>query len=356
MKRQILVIAITLLAITSLYGQKRDIIIGKKDTIFSKILGEKREILIHIPDHGERDKRYPVLYLLDGGWHFSAVVGILDQMSYINGNTKCPEMIVVGIPLNDRFKDLTPSCDTTYSKTSGEFEKFLSFVNDELFGYVDSVCPTAPYRMFVGHSLGGLAVMNTLSFHPEAFNSYIAIDPSIWWDNQLYLKQSNPLLSKQVPANKSVFLAIANTMDIGMDTIKVRNEVGRNTQHIRSILQLKDKLEAINGKSASFSYKYYNDENHASVPLISIYDGIKKIFEFYDFSLKRRDFEDPEFTSGPKIVEHYNMISKIMGYEIKPSRDLLMSWSMNAEFLKNPEALAYCKKLIDLYYPPKIIK
>jgi predicted alpha/beta superfamily hydrolase len=356
MKRQISSIVITLLVFNCLLGQNKSVIIGQKDTIFSKILGEKREIIVHVPKHGDVNKRYPVLYLLDGSWHFSAVVGILDQMSYINGNTKCPEMIVVGIPLNDRFKDLTSSCDTSYSKTSGGFEKFISFVKEELFIYIDSLYPTAPYKMFVGHSLAGLAVMNTLAHHQDAFNSYIAIDPSIWWDNQRFLNDSNPILSKSIPSDKSIFLAVANTMVSGMDTTKVRSETGRNSIHIRSILQLKDKLESLNGKSMNFKYKFYADENHASVPLISIYDGLRKIFDFYDFSLTRIDFEDPKFLAGQKIVDHYLRISKIMGYEIKPSKDLLLSWSMNAEFLKNPEALAFCRKLIDLYYPPKTIK
>ncbi len=53
------------------------------------------------PDNetGNKDtqKKYPVVYLLDGDWHFVSVVGMLQQLSYINGNTICPEMIVVDL-------------------------------------------------------------------------------------------------------------------------------------------------------------------------------------------------------------------------------------------------------------------
>jgi len=99
-------------------------------------------------------------------------------MSFINGNTIFPEMIIVGIPIKDRFRDLTPSCDSSISQTSGGYNNFISFVEKELFPYINSTYPTAPYKIFIGHSLGGLTVVNTLMKFPGLFDSYIAIDPS----------------------------------------------------------------------------------------------------------------------------------------------------------------------------------
>lgn len=81
-------------------------IIGTIDSIQSKILNEQRKIWIYIPDNGSVDakttQRFPVVYLLAGDAHFYSVVGMIQQLSQVNGNTICPEMIVIDIPNTDR--------------------------------------------------------------------------------------------------------------------------------------------------------------------------------------------------------------------------------------------------------------
>src|SRR5262250_825166 len=84
------------------------IVIGKVDSVYSKILGEQRKIWIYTPDmtSGNANQHWPVLYLLDGDGHFASVVGMVQQMSQVNGNNVYPEMIVVAIPNTDRTRDL----------------------------------------------------------------------------------------------------------------------------------------------------------------------------------------------------------------------------------------------------------
>ncbi len=49
------------------YSQESDNVTGKKFTIESKILGEKRDIQIYFPDSYNTSKKdYSVLYILDG--------------------------------------------------------------------------------------------------------------------------------------------------------------------------------------------------------------------------------------------------------------------------------------------------
>ena len=86
--------------------QNNNIVIGKVKTIESKVLNEKRDILIYTPDGISEKKRYPVVYLLDGYSHFHSVVGLLHRLSLTN---LCPEMIVVGITNTNRTRDLTPT-------------------------------------------------------------------------------------------------------------------------------------------------------------------------------------------------------------------------------------------------------
>ena len=83
--------------------EKENIVIGKTDSIQSKILGEQRKIWIHVPDGA--NQKYPVVYVLDGDGHFSSVVGMIQQLSTVNGNMMCPKMIwKLGFPLLKHFR------------------------------------------------------------------------------------------------------------------------------------------------------------------------------------------------------------------------------------------------------------
>src|SRR5579863_4883472 len=163
------------------------VILGDIDKIHSKILGEDRSIWVYLPNSGNGDiyskQHYPVVYLLDGDAHFYSVVGMIQQLSSVNGNTVCPEMIVVGIPNTDRTRDLTPThvtadppfMDSNFTKTSGGGEKFIEFIEKELMPHIDSAYPTEPYKILIGHSFGGLTAMNALIHHTNLFNGYIVI-------------------------------------------------------------------------------------------------------------------------------------------------------------------------------------
>ena len=152
---------------------------------------------MHIPESAlnstSNTTKYPVLYLLDGPGHFYSVTEMIKQLS-ANGNTIVPEMIIVAIPNTDRSLDLTPShvdidvfSGDSIQYSSGGGNKFLDFMEDELIPHIEKTYPAAPYSTFVGHSFGGLSVINVLISRPHLFNNYVAIDPSLWWDDQAFL-------------------------------------------------------------------------------------------------------------------------------------------------------------------------
>jgi predicted alpha/beta superfamily hydrolase len=272
--------------------KNNQVIIGQTDSIKSKILNEKRRIWVYLPsgydDNLFAKKRYPVVYLLDGDAHFASVTGMIQQLSQVNGNTICPEMIVVAIPNTDRTRDLTPTNATVDAdgkktdefRSSGGGEKFTSFIEKELIPHIDSVYPTQPYRILIGHSFGGLTVMNIVINHTDMFNSYVAIDPSMWWDGKKLLNQARQVFAQKKFTGKTLFLGIANTMSSGMDTLHVRKDTAALSAHIRSILELKDILQSNPGNGLAFAYKYYNDDSHGSVPLITEYDALRFLFPF----------------------------------------------------------------------------
>lgn len=309
-----------------------NIIIGKIDSINSKVLNEKREIWIHVPDgyanYALKNEKYPVLYLLDGNSHFHSVVGMIKQLSSVNGDGICPKMIVVGILNTNRTRDLTPTkakpkppyLNSGRASISGGGGNFISFIEKELIPYVDSNYATESYRMFIGHSLGGLTVMNTLIQKPELFNSYVAIDPSMWWNNKKLLNKIKTIKLDKKYDNKSLFLGIANTMSKGMDTLKVQEDTTYTTRHIRAILELNSSLNKDTLNNLSFKGKYYQEENHGSVPLIAEYDALRYIFDFYQMKINKQDLMNPENDILGIVQKYYKRLSKEFGREIKPEQ------------------------------------
>lgn len=305
--------------------EKESISIGSVQTIHSKILNEDRKIFVYSPQNfGDiyEKPRYPVVYVMDGEAHFNSVVGIVEQLSEVNGNKILPQMMVVGIANTNRMRDLTPShisksisLDTTTLASTGGGENFTSFLEKELIPYIDSNYTTAPYRTIVGHSLGGLMVMDELLNHSKLFNAYIAIDPSMWWDNQKLLNQAKKDFSEKNFENKTLFVAMANTMKPGMDTLSVKSDTTENTEHIRSILELINVLKINSQNKLKYNWKYYNDDSHGSVPLIAAYDGLRFIFRFITFSLPNENNLNADSILFA-LREHYKNVSLQMGYNV----------------------------------------
>lgn len=309
--------------------EDKKITIGRIDSVQSIILGEQRQVWVYVPDEGAGEifskQKYPVVYLLDGDGHFSSVVGMIQQLSSVNGNMLCPKMIVVGIPNTDRTRDLTPThvdadppfMDSTSSVTSGGGENFIAFIEKELMPHIEAKYPTAPYKMIIGHSFGGLAVMQTFVHHNDLFNAYVCIDPSMWWDNQKLLNQAKKALVEKKFDGKSFYLGIANTMEDGMSVAQAKQDTSTSTKHIRAILALQSHFEKNKMNGLMYGGKFYPDDTHGSVPLITEYDALRFFFDFYPLKLSMKDYFDTTTALVDKYVAHFTQVSKKMGYSIK---------------------------------------
>jgi predicted alpha/beta superfamily hydrolase len=122
------------------------------------------------------------------------------------------------------------------ARISGGGEAFTAFIEKELIPHINSLFPTNSYRMLIGHSLGGLIAVNMLLHHTKLFNSYIAIDPSMWWDQQKLLHETEQTLKINSYAGTALFLGMAHTQSPGMDTATLQSDTTTGTLHPRSIL------------------------------------------------------------------------------------------------------------------------
>jgi tetratricopeptide (TPR) repeat protein len=208
--------------------------------------------------------------------------------------------------------------------------------------HIDSAYQTAPYKILVGHSFGGLTVMNVLANHTKLFNAYIAIDPSMWYDHQHFLAAIEQKLKEQKYSDTRLYVGIANTMPDGMTLNKLKKDTTSDTRHIRSIFAMDKFIKEQAQNGLKYASKYYNNDNHGSVPLASEYDGLRFVFNYYRFNLAAKDYYDSTDAIVAKFKQHYDMVSEEIGYKNLPNELFINALgydAMNKKYYKRSAAI-----------------
>jgi len=200
---------------------------GTSFTLHSTVLSDDREINIWIPpDYAESGISYPVLYLLDGGQNqdFQHIAGLaqLGSLSWTFG-----PLIVVGVQTENRRAELTARpTDARYLAAfpeSGGADRFRRFLETEVMPFVEGRFRTGGRRAVMGESLAGLFVVDTLLTQPSLFDDYVAISPSLWWDDRRPLRHADARLTQGEAMGRRLYIAMADeggTMQDGTDILR----------------------------------------------------------------------------------------------------------------------------------------
>ena len=357
MKKTIFILLLVLLGFIKSYSQENTntINIGFIDSLRSKVLKESRKIWVHIPENFTQDgaqQKYPVLYLLDGPNHFVSVTGLLQMLSTSFGDEVCPEMIIIGIESLDRSKDFLPISTENKEENIKNIKQdnFTLFLEKELIPYVDSVYPTLPYRVLIGHSLGGLKVINTMVYHTKLFNSYVAIDPSLGHFQNKVFELMKPDFDKPDYSNTTLFLSMAQTMPPNTELSFIKNDTTSSSNHMRAMMKFADIMKA-NDKEIDFDWKYYPEETHGSLPLIAEYDAFHYIFRWYDTRKIRYIFKIENDGDSVRniIANHFSSISKKIGFYYSPPENYIKKIAEYFYNKKNKTVLSLLKYNYDNY-------
>ena len=193
------------------------LVIGQTFTLQSKVLGETRRINVYLPQPyaDSATLHLPVLYMPDGGMQedFLHVAGLV-QVSVGNGTMR--PFILVGIENTARRRDLTgPTTNAEDKKIApkvGGSAAFRQFIRQELMPTVKQRYRTTAETAIVGESLAGLFVVETLLLEPALFDTYLAFDPSLWWNNGQLAIQAGAMMQKTRPS-ATVYLATSSQGD-----------------------------------------------------------------------------------------------------------------------------------------------
>ncbi|RNF85493.1 alpha/beta hydrolase [Lysobacter psychrotolerans] len=191
-------------------------------TIESTVLGETRRINVYTPPGYEAaDTRYPVLYMPDGGVeedfpHVSATL----EAGILAGQMR--PVLLVGIENTERRRDMTGPThvaeDRTIAPRVGGSAAFRAFIRDELMPEADRRLRGDGQTAIIGESLAGLFIVETFFTEPTLFDGYIALSPSLWWNNKALLRAAPAWLQAHPRLENRLLLTSANEPGIEAET------------------------------------------------------------------------------------------------------------------------------------------
>jgi uncharacterized protein len=212
------------------------LVIGETFTLDSKVLSETRRINVHLPPSysASGDLRLPVLYMPDGGLKedFLHIAGLVQVLM---GNGSMRPHVLVGIENTERRRDLTGPTDVHEDKKLaprvGGSAAFRQFIREELMPEIRNRYRTTKEAAIVGESLAGLFVVETLALEPELFDTYIAIDPSLWWNDQHLVKRAVVRLKGHSKLKKTLFLSNSGEKELAAIASGFAAELQKNASN-----------------------------------------------------------------------------------------------------------------------------
>jgi tetratricopeptide (TPR) repeat protein len=136
---------------------------------------------------------------------------------------------------------------------------------------------------------------------PHAFEAYVSISPSLWWDEGRFVAQAASIFEDHPDLNSLLYMTMGNE----------GGEMLTGAWSLTSILETK--------APESFRWKWLHmpAEDHGSVPHRSIYDGLEWIFDGWNlpdaFTLAMAEGGE----GWADINQHYSRLSDRFGIEVR---------------------------------------
>lgn len=280
----------------------------------STLLKENVQLTIGLPEsyHHTDAFRYPVVYVLDGNTHFGH---IRNNLNFLSTYAIVPEFIVVAVNSNDRLLNFTPTEKEDLKGRSGGAAQYLKFLSEELIPYVTKHYRAANYKVATGHSLSGLFTTYAMLHQEPVFNAHFAISPSLWWDNEWIVKQSQAFLKNHPDIHSYYFINLASEPN------EMRQAYDRQIAVLNKWAP----------KELGWSTNLLMNETHDSTPLISNLQAFKNLFQGWNAV--------PEIAIMPlaDLHQHYRKLTPQYGYDFPLSAHQYNVYGLKATYEGKPE-------------------
>ena len=266
----------------------------------SGINGRSYRVQVAIPFVPAPQQGYATLYLLDGDGYF----GTYSSAARIRALYRelAPAIVIgIGYPeaegdikvaLQRRQYDLTPTpidpkeaaltgLPPSGPDAFGGADAFLQVIEREIKPRVAAMLPVDRSReILFGHSLGGLFVLHTLFTHPDSFQTYLALSPSIWFNNRTVLgnEASFAAAVKSGKSSPRVFIGVGGAekapsvdpLPPGMTREQAMRLLAQGAM-VDNAMQLGDRLKALSGAAGyTVQSRVFDGESHMSVGWVAV--------------------------------------------------------------------------------------
>ena len=243
-----------------------------------------------------------------------------------------------------------------FNEKNGEADNFLKFIETELIPFIENKYPVTGYRTLIGHSYGGLFTIYTLIHQPELFNNYLAIDPSLDWDDQRLLKEAKETIATRDYENKALFMSLSGQLHMQNSQITIDNVMQDTTDYTlfsRSNIAFSNLVKQNAQNGLSFEWKFYPRDIHGTIAFPSIMDGLISLFEWYQMENtdKINSFDTPKEELLSIIKYRKKKLKEHFGYAEPPYPEELLNMSgyMNMEMQRPEKAKMYFELAIEFY-------
>lgn len=240
-------------------------------TIHSNILKREQTLIIRLPaNYQQITSPCPVVYYFDAHDRTlrNTLASTIDRMIWTHD---LPDVITVGIPHKDRTADLNVELKDSTANL------FFEFITKELIQYIDSAYRTADMRVFIGHSLGGQFLCNSLTRRPDLFNGVIVISPAI----------NSSATDKSYPDKTGKRLAafVKGSLRRPMHFYAGSGDAGfQDELFIKGSVRLDSLMKTSRMPGMKWKFNRFNGFNHGTSPLLAIPDGLAFVFEDWHFT------------------------------------------------------------------------
>lgn len=251
------------------------IVIGSIHRIKSTVYGDEQIITVRLPrGYAESpEKKYPVLFSVDGGadQDFELLAGIAAEAEF---STSFEPFILIGVTTKERSKQLTPELKRlplAQLKASfgermvpGGAPKFREYLARDVLPWAKNRYRT-DRTIVTAASLGGLFVVDTFLERPDMFDDYIALTPSVWWDDGRIVDDATKKLRLHSSSNRRLYLTMGD------------EGVGNRTGPWMSTLVRALQTDAPQGLKWAFVDRSANEE-HRTMALVSWLDAMRALY------------------------------------------------------------------------------
>jgi predicted alpha/beta superfamily hydrolase len=243
--------------------------------LFCEGRGRSYVLSVALPEnYHASDKRYPVVYILDGDVLFGMAASLTVATEWAQ---EAPELIAVGIGYGvdsyDQWAELreldlalpgVTAHDVSDAANSPQPDLFLQTLREDIVPFVDRTYRTLPDDCCLyGCSCGGFFVLYTLLQQPDAFRRYMSGSGFLEATTEYLCREAGLLRERNLNLNATVYISVGE----------------REGDQVAALHEFLDTLGGVHRPNLELSTEVYPSEGHGPAGIALTYlRGMRKVY------------------------------------------------------------------------------